>query len=185
MQHASITKPSNRASRGASPRDEPDLLLSVVVLYQDGVTRHWATELWDRVGSLLGAGGICRQSWKISDLNQPGSFAGAVRAATEADVLVVSIRDAQELPLELESWIESWLPGRDSLPGALVALIGVPPRPDAQSGCAHSYLADVARRGGLDFLPRERKLPEHSDEFDRTSVWFRAHSGVPGARLQG
>ena len=180
-----MLKRSDRSDAAPSVASEPKPLLSIVVVYQDGLTRHWAAELWDRVGSLLGGGGVCRQSWKIRDLSQPCSFSGAVRAATKADVLMVSVRDARELPLELESWIECWLPGREGRPGALVALIGVPPQPDAQLGCAHSYLADVARRGGLDFLPRERKLPEYSDEHDRSPVWLSARSGVPGARLQG
>jgi hypothetical protein len=43
--------------------------------------------------------------------------------------------------------------------GALVALIGVPPQPDTQSGRAYAYLESVAKRAGLDYLPNERKLP--------------------------
>jgi hypothetical protein len=45
-------------------------------------------------------------------------------------------------------------------PGALVALIGVPAWPDAQAGHAHQHLKAIARRAGLDYLPRETKLPE-------------------------
>jgi len=84
----------------------------------------------------------------------------SVRAAAEADVLVVSVRDTGELSISLYAWIDTWLPLRAGRAGALVALLGVPPRPDAQSGRAHAYLEAVARRTGLDFLPRERKLPE-------------------------
>jgi hypothetical protein len=54
------------------------------------------------------------------------------------------------------------MPRRAGRPGAMVALIGVPPQPDAQSGRAHKYLESVTRRVGLDFLPRERKLPARS-----------------------
>jgi hypothetical protein len=86
----------------------------------------------------------------------------AVQAAAKADVLVVSIRDAGELPVDLYVWIDAWMPRRTRRPGAMVALIGVPPQPDPQSGRAHKYLEAVSRRVGLDFLPRERKLPEES-----------------------
>jgi hypothetical protein len=92
-------------------------------------------------------------------LTNPRVFADAVQAAAEADVLVISVRDAGDWPASLYVWIDSWLPKRAGRGGALVALIGVPGRPDSQSGRAHQYLATVAREAGLDFLPRERKLP--------------------------
>jgi hypothetical protein len=137
--------------------DEP--ALKVITIYQDPLTRQWAEELWGRVGELVGQEGICHQSRRISELTKPEVFADSVRAATEADVLVISIRDAGELPMSLYVWIDAWVPHRDRHEGALVALIGVPPQPDARSGRAHAFLETVARRAGLDFLPRERKLP--------------------------
>jgi hypothetical protein len=142
----------------ASKDDEPGL--KVVTVYQDPLTRHWATELWERVEQLISGEGVCRQSWKISDLTDPRVFMDAVQAAAEADVLVVSVRDTRELPIGLYVWIDSWIPSRAGPAGALVALIGVPPEPDAQSGRAYQYLESVARKAGLDFLPHERKLPE-------------------------
>jgi hypothetical protein len=54
------------------------------------------------------------------------------------------------------------MPRRAGRAGALVALLGVPARPDALSWRAHEYLEAIARQAGLDFLPRERKLPEES-----------------------
>ena len=134
--------------------------LSVATVYQDPLTRHWATELWDRVGQLIDDEGVCRQSWKISDLTDPRVFLDSVRVAAESDVLIVSVRDAGELPISLYVWVDALLPSRARRAGALVALIGVPPQPDAQSGKAHQYLESVARKAGLDFLPHERKLPE-------------------------
>jgi hypothetical protein len=96
----------------------------------------------------------------MSDLTDPRVFMGSVRAAAAADVLVVSVRDTGELPTSLSVWIDAWIPGRAGTTGALVALIGVPPQPDAQSGRAYQYLEVAARKAGLDFLPHERKLPE-------------------------
>ena len=139
--------------------NETEPALKVATVYQDPLTRHWATELWDRVGQLVGQGSICHQSWKISDLTDPCVFMDAVGAAAEADVLVVSVRDAGEVPISLYVWADAWVPSRVGRAGALVALIGVPPQPNAQSGRAHKYLETVARKAGLDFLPRERKLP--------------------------
>ncbi len=148
--------PSNRAGVASS---ETEPALRVVTLYQDSLTRQWTAELWGRVEKLVGLGGGRHRSWKIGDLMKPDIFAESVQAAREADVLVVSVRDAGELPMSLYMWVDAWLPNRTGREGALVALIGVPSQPDAQSGRAHAYLESVARQAGLDFLPRERKLP--------------------------
>jgi hypothetical protein len=136
--------------------------LNVSVIYQDASTRRWARELWSRVGQLTGNGGICRKSWRISQLGQPAVFCEAVRAAAKADVLLIAMRDTEEVPGILHLWAEAWLPRRARRPGALVALIGVPPQPNAQTSYAHRFLELVARKGGLDYLPRERKLADAS-----------------------
>ena len=148
------------ASAGAAaPPEDPEPALHVATVYQDPLTRYWATELWGRVGELISRKRVRSQSWRIDELANPRPFADAVKAAAEADVLVISVRDAGDWPASLHVWIDSWLPKRAGREGALVALIGVPGRPDSQSGRAHQYLATVARKAGLDFLPRERKLP--------------------------
>jgi hypothetical protein len=142
-----------------APR-ESEAPLKVVTMYQDPLTRYWATELWDRVEQLIHCEDICRKAWKTSDLPQADVFADAVQAAAEADVLVISVRDTGALPLLLHVWIDAWIPKRAGREGALVALIGMPAHQDTQSDRAYQYLEAVARRAGLDFLPRERKLPE-------------------------
>jgi hypothetical protein len=139
---------------------ESELALSVATVYQDPLTRHWAAELWGRVGQLICDEGVCCQSWKISDLTDPCVFVDSVRVAAAADVLIISVRDAGELPISLYGWFDALTPRRGRRAGALVALIGVPPEPDAQSGHAHAYLETIARKVGLDFLPHERKLPK-------------------------
>ena len=159
MQHTSLLNrivPSEPAARAPN---ESEPALSVVTVYQDPLTRYWATELWDRVGHAIGNEGIWRQSWRISELTVPWVYSDAVQAAAAADVLVVSVRDSGEWPMSLHLWIDAWLPQRAGRAGALVALIGVPGQPNAGCGRAHPYLAAVAREAGLDFLPRERKLP--------------------------
>ncbi len=134
--------------------------LNVVVIYQDQLTRHWAMNLWDRVGQLIDQGGVGCKWWRVGDLTQAGAFAEAAQAAVLADVLVVSVRDGREMPLLLHVWADAWLPRRDGRTGALVAVIGLTATPDVLSGRAHEYLEGVARQAGLDFLPRERILPQ-------------------------
>jgi hypothetical protein len=160
MKHAALLDQAVASEQAARAPKENELALNVVTVYQDPLTRHWAAELWDRVGRLIDSGGISRKSWNLGELTQTDILAGAVQAATEAHVLVVSVRDAGQLPASLSVWIDAWVPNRAGLAGgALVALIGLPPQPDSQSGRAYAYLESVAKRAGLDFLPNERKLP--------------------------
>jgi hypothetical protein len=147
-------------AQAARPPTETVPPLKVVTLYQDPLTRYWSTELWDRVGSLISYEDVCHKSWKISDLPQAVVFADAVQAAAAADVLVISVRNSGALPLILHVWVNAWVPRRAGREGALVALIGVPPQQDTQSDRAYQFLEALARGAGLDFLPRERKLPE-------------------------
>jgi hypothetical protein len=146
--------------RRASVAVQAEPLLNITSVYQDPLTHEWCTELWERVEPLIGRGGTCRKAWSIGRLAEPFAFEDAVEAAAEADVLVISVRAAGDLPLMLRVWIDAWLPRRAGRSGALVALIGLSSRPDAPSSRAHQYFQTVARQGGLDFLPRERKLPD-------------------------
>jgi hypothetical protein len=160
MQRTSLLSRIVPGAEGATAPSVTEPALNIATVYQDPLTRQWATELWERVGQLVSDEVVWHQSWKISDLMDSRVFTDSVRAASEADVLVVSVRDAGELPIGLYAWIDAWMPSRAGRAGALVALIGVPPEPSAQAGRAHGYLEAVARKAGLDFLPRERKLPE-------------------------
>ena len=88
----------------------------------------------------------------------------AVRAAVVADVIVVSVHAAGDLPLGLYVWIDVWLPRRLSRAGALAALIGVAEPADPHSVRTHEYLQAVARKGQLDYIPQERKRPVASPD---------------------
>ena len=160
MQRRHFLSRRARLNPRAKTDEESRLALRVVIAYEDPLTHYWAMELWGRVGELIGSGGICRTAWRISDLAHPGVFKEAVREAARANVLVMSFRDAGALPHYLCDWIEAWTPHRIGPGGALVALIGVPPKPSGQYGQAYTYLETVARQAGLDFLPHERKLSE-------------------------
>ena len=154
FERTAASKRAGKRANGSEPA------LKCVTVWQDSLTRHWAAELWDQAGQLIGHGSVCLKLWDLNELRKTPVFPQAVRAAAGADVLVISIRDAGELPLFLRVWIDAWIPRRARRHGTLVALIGVPAERGAQSGSAYQYLKEVARRAGLDFLSRERRLPE-------------------------
>jgi len=160
MHRHSILTHRTRLAPAARPRQDNGGALKVVIAYEDPLMHHWAMELWDRVGGLVGSAGISRSAWRIRDLAHPDVLAQAVTEAGQAHVLILSLRDSVVLPRALCQWIAGWAPNRISAGGALVAIIGLPPHPNGFCGRAYNYLETVAGQAGLDFLPHERKLPE-------------------------
>ncbi len=132
--------------------------LNLVILYEDERTLEWAVEMHCRVLPLVGADCI-EDTWrKLSLLHQPEILQEATEAAIQADVIVVAVRAAAEVPNELRAWVNAWLPRRRQPVGALVALISVPAACGPWAWRTRDYLETVAHRGGLDFLPHERKV---------------------------
>ncbi|MGO9587545.1 MAG: hypothetical protein ACLP2Y_15245 [Limisphaerales bacterium] len=156
----------------AIPSDEGEFVppdtenaLNVALVYQDAPTRNWATQVCDQVTQLVGKDAVHCTQWEISRLGDPDVLKDAVSTTMQADVILISIYDAKELPIELAGWIGAWLPRRSLPTGALIALISVPGQTSAQLDHARGYLRTVARKGRLDFLLRERRLPVASRGF--------------------
>lgn len=142
--------------------DESDGGLNLTGVYQDSVTRSWAMQMCRRATRLAGAAGAHNRWFDANALGNPGTFLTAVQAAMTADVIVVSVYAAEELPLDLYIWFEAWLPRRLPRVGALTALIGVEESMDSQTVRTLEYLQAVARKAKLDFVPRKRKRPDAS-----------------------
>jgi hypothetical protein len=141
----------------ASPADI-DYLLNVVLLYENAATEQWARSVPQQASHLLGPQAVDCKGWNISDLRAAEVFKEAVLRAIEADVIVVSVQAADELPRDLNAWINAWSAHRLQTTGALVALVGLPEAADASSGRVHERLCVVAREAGLDFIVEERIL---------------------------
>ena len=138
---------------------ETEYGLNVALVYQDIPTRKWAAQVCDQVARLAGKDAVHCASWEISRLGDPEVLMDAILMTLVADVVMVSIDDAKELPIDLCAWFDAWLPYRSLPTGALIALINVPGQPGAQTDHARDCLRAVAREGRLDFLLRERRQP--------------------------
>jgi hypothetical protein len=141
---------------------DPGHKFKIAVVYQDKVTQSWAMQLCHPIEEKFGGEHVQNTWHDVNSLSDPEMLLEAVSAALSADVIVVSVYAADELPPEFCAWIDVWLPRRLSRVGALAALIGVAGKPAPEAIRTQEYLQAVARRGQLDFLPHERRLPAGS-----------------------
>jgi len=135
------------------------LKVMIMMVHQDHATQEWAMEMCGRAKHLVGKESLSAVSWRISDLAQPGILSAAVRSAARADVVVVAVSAAAEVPHDLHVWFDAWLPRRVRITSSLVALIGRPEASCQQASRILDYFRAVARKGGLDFFPAQRLLP--------------------------
>ena len=136
--------------------------LNIAGVYQDSVTRDWAIQSCRQATQLAGGERVQNTWYNTNSLSDPGILLDAVRAAVVADVIVISVYAADELPLDLYVWIEAWLPRRLSRRGALAALVGVAEPLDSPSVRTLEYLQALARKAQLDFIPQQRERPAAS-----------------------
>ena len=170
---------------GASPPENgsarPKYTLNVVLVYEDTATHEWAREVHARVSQVAGGESVRSTWWNVGDFNQPGVLAGAVSTAMRADVVVIAIRETEEMRLPFYVWVRSWLPNRSKRKGALVALIGVNGAKERETGGVSDYLRAAATTGHLDFLMEKRLLPGGSRPGAREKTSRRLLSKVPAA----
>jgi len=142
------------SSPPAKPAEAP-LALSIAVVYQDAQCRQWVAELCDQVNELISAQAVQSVFWSIAGLDQPGAFQKAVSAASQADVIMVSLRAAEAVPPRFYAWAEAWSGCRQRPNGTLIALVGLPGRSTVPSEHLQEYLRIVARQAGMEYLLRE------------------------------
>ena len=129
-----------------------------VLVYEDKLTREWAVETWDRVGVVAGGGNLETSSWQVGQLSQPQTLSEAVQKSAVADVVLVALRAAEQLPIPFYVWVDAWLPRRVAGQGALVGLILSPSELAGASRQVEDYLRAVAGRARMEFTARQRQL---------------------------
>jgi len=94
-----------------------------------------------------------RNAWKFDFLRITELREAAIAETVRADLIIVSMHAAKELPATVKWWMETALAQRDGDPGALVLLCDG----HRQNGAKHppaaeAYLTQCAQRTGLDFF---------------------------------
>jgi len=163
MQQTTILERTTPPDETGIARSKTESALNVALVYQDTPAREWAIQVCDQVTRLAGKDAVRSTEWEISRFSDNNVLTDAVQTAMTADVILVSIYDAEELQVDFRVWIDAWLPRRSLPTGFLIALIYVPEQPDTQGERAHDYLRAVARKGRLDFMFRERQAVRELD----------------------
>jgi hypothetical protein len=131
---------------------EADPTFNVLIAYEDFETGKLARKTYDFLAGNLGRGcQFSNQMWKFDVLNIPKLREMAARDAVLADIVIISSHGGDELPGPVRAWMESWLAQKGN-PTALVALFGCPSQESPKTRPIRTYLADAARRGGIDFF---------------------------------
>lgn len=124
---------------------------SVTVVYEDEAKRAEATRFCDQLVKQSWEGAeLDLHWWSLAQLQEPNVKKAAVDKATEADVIVVAIHPASDIPLEPDCSMADWLARRGDHEGILVGLLGDETTSEAEE--KHLRLRKIARRGGLDYL---------------------------------
>jgi hypothetical protein len=160
MQQTLLTGRNDAANATRIARMNAGYALNVALVYQDALTRRWAGQVHDLMTEVVGPDAIHCTEWKISDLIEPSVYWEGVAALAHADVIVVSLREAERLPAVFYLWVNVWLQERSGLHGALVALI-VPPEESSSEAKDETrrYLSAVANQGRLEFFVHECNQP--------------------------
>jgi hypothetical protein len=151
MQHTAYYSPVGSSDL------EPEPIFNVVIAYEDFETGKQAKETYDfLVNNLRHECRFDNQMWKFDVLSISKLREMAVNDAVAADIIIVSCHGTHELSADVKAWIDSWVHRRSNAI-ALVALFGSA-CDDRDKNGIRDYLADVARRAGMEFFAQPNDL---------------------------
>ncbi len=144
-------------------------LFKVTIVHEDTVTGLQATEvlkrlaaqLSGRLGMEISPWEFDNHVWKFDWLNEPEVFQEAVSTSVEADMIIISARAEDELPINIRSWIESVLPRKEGDCSALVAVLTRNENASTTALAPARYLRQLAQTHGVDFFCNLDDHPQH------------------------
>lgn len=110
------------AAEGQSSSDVS--LLNSVLVYDTEKARSQALSTLELVAGNAGEeGSLTPELWRVKELADRGALEEAAAHAAEADMVIVSLENAEKVPAELQDWIDLWSPRRTPGDGALVGMV--------------------------------------------------------------
>ena len=119
-----------------------------------------------------------RNAWKFDFLRLTELREAAIAETVRADLIIVSMHAAKELPATVKWWMESALKRREGDPGALVLLCDGNHLDGSTPSPAETYLTQCARKGGLDFFVK-RAGARHDSKRAAREMRSEGTFGVP------
>jgi len=142
------------------PRTTPLRIVIAYDSYADGI-RAW--ELSERLASRFRDDcGVERDLWKFDSLRDPSAQMrqASLAAIRQADLVMIAAGGLEDLPADVQAWIESWPPRRGRPWAALVASVG----PEARNSATHSpmtnFLRQRAEDAGMEFFSNAENRAE-------------------------
>jgi len=166
--------------RDSEPGPETGIC-AIVVLYEDNSSRDAAISLCQTLEKIFHADLDFEITWcRFKYFSDPAVASEAAQIAAQADLIIVSIQRAQDLPLEVKAWFERWLPARESA-GALV-LLQTSEEPPSPQNLQSSYLYLLAQRANLDYLSLSNAGPSISTDRIPESLTLSQPPGLDSTR---
>jgi hypothetical protein len=160
--------------------------LRVFVAFEDQNTRVQAWQLYRHLAEDLAKDLELTSAFcDFEALGDKLSGNETILAAAEADLILFSMRSGSGLPQEIKSWIESWVPKRRTEDGGLFLLFEHSDNPAPNQTAIQSYLREVARRAGMDFLSQTVPPPMETElvSANQAGGWKFTESHQPAPRL--
>lgn len=153
-------------SEPAFPMETPPPF-NVVILYEDFSAGKHAKKTYDYLTQQLqGDYEFTSQMWKFNVLANPKMQKMAVKDAVMADLVIVAAHGLGELPGQVKSWAEQWVPKKSNAMAALVALVNPPVGEEAPHALSiRNYLQDAAQRAGIGFFTQPADWTDQEDDF--------------------
>ncbi len=125
--------------------------LALLATFEDSTTGARVKEFCQNLSRQVGRDcRIIEHVWLFNMLRLRELREIAAEEAAAADLIVISMHDADGLPSDVKAWVDLWLRHKGTRKPVLMALLE-PPREGAPRTLEMS-LQQAAREGGIDFL---------------------------------
>jgi hypothetical protein len=148
---------------------------SVVAVYEDNAAREQAVDFCDQLVKRFWAQFEFDVSWWSFGLLQKDAVAiEAAAKAAQADLVIISSVQREDLPTPVKRWIESWRGRRGDREGILAGLLG-PELAGRWEAAKHYYLRQVAHQAAMDYLTQvpqniSRGIPESLESYSERAA---------------
>ena len=129
--------------------------LALLATFEDSATCTRIKEFRQELSRHLGQQcRIIEHVWLFNMLRLRELREIAAEEASEADLIIISAHDAEDLPEGVKSWIDLWLRQKGARKPVLLALLD--PDQEGTPRAVEAYLQETARQGGMELLVEPR-----------------------------